>query len=423
MVRQKARIFLDRVGAWRLDGRTGRAAGPAAPRRDRQRLAGRDPREGPRRRHHRLEPRGGATVRAHRGGGDRPPGVEHHHPARSRRGGAGPAAARTRRRARPGRADRAAAPGRLARAGVAHDGAHPRRGRPRDRRLDDGARRDRVAARGGGAHAPGGNRPIDRATPSSPWTSRAGSPTSTRRPPRCSGLAPDSIGTSVLDAVGADESARARRADIVRRAGGGRDTRLRGAPHSTAPGRDFVLANTIGPIHDDDGEITGIAAIARDVTEQRKAQEQQRWLAAVVDSSRDAIIGLGLDGTIVSWNPGAARMFGWPDEEAIGRRQLTCSSRRDGAAGTSSSCAASPPATPSRTRRSAGAGGRRDVRGDRHRLPRARDAHGTVHAAAFIVRDVTEQPRARGAAADQGRKHAGRRAASPAASPTTSTTC
>src|SRR5436305_102953 len=46
------------------------------------------------------------------------------------------------------------------------------------------------------------------------------------------------------------------------------------------------------------------------------------WLAAIVDSSDDAIIGKTLDSVIRSWNGGATRMFGYSAEEAVGRSVL-----------------------------------------------------------------------------------------------------
>ena len=45
----------------------------------------------------------------------------------------------------------------------------------------------------------------------------------------------------------------------------------------------------------------------------------ERWLAAIVESSDDAILGESLDGVITSWNAGATRIFGYSAEEAIGK--------------------------------------------------------------------------------------------------------
>ena len=81
----------------------------------------------------------------------------------------------------------------------------------------------------------------------------------------------------------------------------------------------YLEEATITPVRDSKGTTVSYVAVKQDVTDRRKAEEAQRFLAAIVASSDDAIVGKMLDGTISSWNAGAEKLYGYSYEEAVGK--------------------------------------------------------------------------------------------------------
>jgi PAS domain S-box-containing protein len=84
-------------------------------------------------------------------------------------------------------------------------------------------------------------------------------------------------------------------------------------------GREVPIEDSAAPIRDRGGAVGGAVLVFRDVTEARRAIEDRLQLAAIVESSDDAIIGHTLDGLITSWNRGAQRLYGYAAEEVVGK--------------------------------------------------------------------------------------------------------
>ena len=82
-------------------------------------------------------------------------------------------------------------------------------------------------------------------------------------------------------------------------------------------GTEFPVEISLSPIETDQGLF--VTSAIRDITDRKLRDEVRFRLAAIVESSDDAIISKNLDAVIMSWNAAAQRIFGYTEGEAVGK--------------------------------------------------------------------------------------------------------
>jgi diguanylate cyclase (GGDEF)-like protein/PAS domain S-box-containing protein len=161
-------------------------------------------------------------------------------------------------------------------------------------------------------------------------------------------------------------------------------------PALRADGTEFPAEFAVVPIALDGPPV--FTGFIRDVTDRLLAEETRQQLAAIVESSEDAIVGKSLDGTILSWNAGAERIYGYSAGEAIGRpiTMLAAPDHRDETLGILREIRKGSPARHFETVRVRKDGTRIDVS---LTVSPIRNVAGEVVGASAISRDITERRR------------------------------
>jgi two-component system CheB/CheR fusion protein len=89
--------------------------------------------------------------------------------------------------------------------------------------------------------------------------------------------------------------------------------------HIRKDGSRFFASGVVTTVRDQAGRLRGFAKVMRDVTERKKAEEQLKQQAQLLELAQDIIIVRGLDGRISFWNDAASAAYGWSSAEAVGK--------------------------------------------------------------------------------------------------------
>jgi PAS domain S-box-containing protein len=155
-------------------------------------------------------------------------------------------------------------------------------------------------------------------------------------------------------------------------------------------GHVIDVAIAASSIQDAAGNVIGVSARSRNITERKRTDSVAAEMAAIVDSSNDAIIGKTLEGVITSWNRGAEHIYGYTAEDVIGKNisLLVPPERSDEALGITAAMLASDARTDHfETKRVRKDGTIIDVS---LTVSPIRDADGKIVGASSVARDVTE---------------------------------
>ena len=87
-------------------------------------------------------------------------------------------------------------------------------------------------------------------------------------------------------------------------------------------GNLYTEEMSITPVLTAGGRTSNYIAVKQDVTERRAAETARQFLAAIIESTEDAVVGSTLDGKILTWNRGAEKLHGYRADEAIGQSIL-----------------------------------------------------------------------------------------------------
>lgn len=153
------------------------------------------------------------------------------------------------------------------------------------------------------------------------------------------------------------------------------------------------VSSSVGAIRDELGRISQTSEIVTDISERRRSETLQRQLAAIIESSNDAILSSDLDMRITSWNQGAERLYGYSAAEMIGKSVtiLVPEDRPDEEPAIIERIRKGDPVAPHETRRVCKDGRSVDVS---LMVSPIRDEHGRIVGASKIAHDISERKNA-----------------------------